>query len=86
MKLNKCFVYVGSMSSVGEEFYTSAQLVDAFERRIFATYGWMSHKEKKYWEVPPSTCELTPTSRETTNCSSKDEFDAFVAKYMEERE
>jgi len=40
---------------------------------------------KKYWEVPPTTCELIPTSREKTICSSRDEFDAFVSKYMEEQ-
>jgi len=67
-----------------KEFFNGAQLTDAFERRIFATYGWTSQAGKKYWEVPPRTCELTPTSHETINCSSKEEFDAFVAKYMEQ--
>src|SRR5215472_4767069 len=65
-KLNRCFVLVDSTSlGPNGQFFTSTQLVDAFERRIYATYYWMSHKDKKYWEVPPISCELTPTSPES---------------------
>jgi hypothetical protein len=93
-KLNKCFVLVSSNGErPGGQTSVSTQLVDAFERRTYADYWWRSQKDKKYWEVPPTTCELTPKGkpalnedqRETTNCSSKGEFDAFVAKYMEEQ-
>ena len=52
----------------------SAILIDASERRPFAYY----------LGLPPVTCELTPPFQEKTSCSSKEEFDAFVAKYMEE--
>ena len=92
-KLNRCFVLVdGSSQAPDGRFGTNSQLADAFERRIYATYGWTSEKGKRYWEVPPTICELMPKGkpalnedhRETTNCSSKDEYDAFVAKYMEE--
>jgi hypothetical protein len=38
----------------------------------------------KYWEVKPSSCELTPTLREKSYCSTREEFDAFVALYLEE--
>jgi hypothetical protein len=85
VKLNKCLILVETSAQEGQEFHTSIQLVDAFERRIFATYGWTSRPGKKYWEVPPTLCELAPTSHETTNCSSREEFDALVSKYMEEQ-
>jgi hypothetical protein len=83
-KLNKCLVSIQAFDQVGKQWVTSAVLMDAFERRVFAQYGWGSRENKKYWEVPPDTCDLTPTSKDETHCSSKDEYDAFVAKYMEE--
>jgi hypothetical protein len=83
-KLNKCFVLIERTVQMNGEFNNDAQLSDAFERRIFATYGWTSKKGKEYWEVPPTICELTPASKESINCSSKEEFDDFVAKYLEQ--
>jgi hypothetical protein len=62
---------------------TSVYLMDANERRQYAFYLWISRKDKKYWEVPPSNCELTPSLREKKLCTSREEFDAFVADYME---
>jgi hypothetical protein len=59
-------------------------LTDAYERRIYANYQWISRPNKKYWEVPPSTCELIPSLKEKRHCNSREEFDAFVADYMEE--
>jgi len=32
---------------------------------------------KKYWEVPPTTCELTPSLRSEKFCKTREEFDAF---------
>ena len=83
-KLNRCFIAIDTTERMGQEYFTTALLMDAFERRVYASYGWMSHTGEKYWEVPPTTCELTPSTKEQTHCSSKDEYDAFVAKYMEE--
>ena len=84
-KLNNCFVLVETTGQGSNgQHSVSSQLVDALEEHVYATYAWTSRdNNKKHGEVPPTTCELTPT-RETTNCSSKNEFDAFVAKYMED--
>jgi hypothetical protein len=67
-KLNKCFIDIET-AGIG---FRSAVLMDAFEQRIYAAY------DTDY------NCDLTPTSQDKRTCSSKDEYDAFVAKYMEE--
>jgi hypothetical protein len=59
----------------------SADLYDAIERREFASY--IQFQGKEYKEFPPY-CELKPISQEETICSSKQEFDAFVSKFMEQ--
>jgi hypothetical protein len=83
-RLGKCLMLVETTYMSGSEFTTTAQLMDAKERRLYATYGWRSKEGKRYWEVPPTTCELTPSLREKKLCSSREEFDAFAANYMEE--
>jgi len=57
-------------------------LADAYERRKYAEYTWAS-KDKKYWEVPPMTCKLIPSSASEQICKSEDEYKAFVATYVE---
>jgi hypothetical protein len=59
-------------------------LWDAFERRQYATWLWSAHETKKYWEQPPISCELSANYRDKKNCKTKEEFDAFVAEFMEE--
>ena len=59
-------------------------LEDAFELRVYADYTWVPSATKKYWEVPPVICELIPNTRDKKSCSKTDEFDAFVANYLEE--
>jgi hypothetical protein len=54
-----------------------ATLIDVNERRAYATY----------WEKSDTTtplCELTPNLREKTNCTTRKQFDKFVAGYLEE--
>jgi hypothetical protein len=70
-KLNKCLIAIETTYRTGTEFLTTALLMDAFERRVYANYGWVSHPDKKYWEVPPITCDLIPTSQTQSHCSSK---------------
>jgi hypothetical protein len=86
-KLNKCFVHTEANYStqIGKSWKatTSKSLNDAYGGQWYATYSWTSDDIKKYWEVPPSVCELTPKSSEKTNCKSLDEYMAFVAVYME---
>jgi hypothetical protein len=83
-KIGKCLMFVESMGSLaGGEMSTTAYLIDANERRQYAFYLWLSKKDKKYWEVPPSSCDLTPSLKEKKFCTSREEFDEFVAAYME---
>ena len=73
-RLSKCFVLITDIYQVKDEMRTSIELVDAFERRSFALY--LSGPKLV-------DCELTPVLNQTTFCSSRAEFDAFVTKYME---
>jgi len=83
-KLKKCMALIESTRMLANQSSTSLILTDAFERRDYAYYLWVSREGKKYWEVPPSQCELIPSLREKKNCTTREEFDAFVAGYMEE--
>ena len=76
-KLNKCLILVDQMYQYNGETSVTAQLLDAFERRVFAKYTLNLNSNFK-------DCELTPTLDKREKCSSKNEFDAFVDKYMEE--
>ena len=76
-KLNKCLILVDQMYQHNEETTITAQLFDAFERRVFANYVLNLDNNFK-------DCELTPTLDQRVSCSSKNAFDAFVDKYMEE--
>lgn len=82
-KSGKCLMLVEITNMFGGQSNTSAYLMDANERRNYASYLWISRKDKKYWEVPPTSCELTPSLRDKKLCTSREEFDAFVAGYME---
>jgi hypothetical protein len=83
-KSGKCLMLVETTTShTGGETSMSAYLMDANERRQYASYLWISRKGKKYWEVPPTSCELTPSLKEKKLCRSREEFDEFVAGYME---
>src|SRR5262249_18835308 len=82
-KIGKCLMLVDTTSSLAGETSMAAYLIDAYERRQYAYYLWMTKKDKKYWEVPPLSCELTPRLNEKRFCTSREEFDEFVANYME---
>jgi hypothetical protein len=57
------------------------ELYDAIERRWLASYTQLTKERKEYL----LNCELKPTSQEKeTICVSKQQFDAFVSKYMGE--
>ena len=59
-KLNKCFMTVSTVK-LTPRFVTSKFLIDAYEQKGYAEYMWMADKDRKYWEVPPVDCRLTPT-------------------------
>ena len=83
-KINRCLILTEKTSSAGGQTSTSVILWDALERRNYAIWLWQTHPTKKYWEVPPLACELVRNNRDQKNCTSREEFDAFVAEYMEE--
>ncbi len=84
VKLGKCLMLIERTDMLDSQSITTAYVVDANERRQYAIYVWMSREGKKYWEVPPMACELTPSFREKRSCKTREEFDDFIAPYMEE--
>jgi hypothetical protein len=85
VKLGKCLMLVETTDMLStQSTATTAYVMDANERRQYAIYVWMSREGKKYWEVPPMACELTPNLREKRFCKTREEFDEFAAPYMEE--
>lgn len=85
-KLNRCFMLVeitdASKSTLGM-IWRYKTLTDAFEGKTIGLFVWHTEKGKKYWEVPPFQCELTPPAGERVFCKSEEEFDEFVKTYME---
>lgn len=57
--------------------------MDAYEQREYATYIWIASPQKKYWEVPPMVCTLSPLGRPQQQCSSDEEYQAFIRPYLE---
>jgi hypothetical protein len=76
-KLNKCLILINEVSEYNGEILMSEELDDAFERRMFANYILGSKNNMRY-------CYLAPTPNKRLSCSSKQQFDSFVAKYMEQ--
>ena len=76
-KSNRCFVLVEIRSSTGGHISMSTHLVDANERRYYAYYVWIDDKN-------PAICELSRSFRDKELCKTREEFDGFVAGYMEE--
>jgi hypothetical protein len=84
-KIKKCLMLIENTewSKTSTNTLVSATLMDAYERHVYAAFSWASREGKKYWEVPPSICDLMPVQQEKKNCASREEFDAFVAGYLE---
>jgi hypothetical protein len=76
-KLNKCLILVDQMYQHNGETSTTTQLFDVFDRRVLANF--ILNLDSHFID-----CKLTPTLDQRENCSSKNAFDAFVEKYMEE--
>jgi hypothetical protein len=86
-KLNRCLLLINRVSVMPLATNLSNQqrqsvLVDANERRYYATYIETQLAEETKPKI--ERCELRPTMRSRTVCSTRDEFDAFVAAYLEE--
>ena len=79
--LNKCFILIKQMSELNGQPVMATELYEVIERRVLASYIQLTKEGKEYLR----NCELTPTLQEKeTICASKQEFDAFVSKYMEQ--
>jgi hypothetical protein len=84
-KLNRCFVFIQTRDMIGSQLATGAVLMDAFERWIYASYSFTSPEtnKKDVGIGPQFSCVLSPLNQTQTHCSSKEEFAAFVAEYMQ---
>jgi hypothetical protein len=83
-KLQKCLMLIDQTQAVGDQASTGATLTDANERRVYAVYIWLGSENEKHSELPPIVCELIPSFGDRRICTSREEFDAFVAPYMRE--
>ena len=86
-KLDRCLMLIHRRSFVPLSANLSDQqrqsvLVDANERRYYAIYveTQLAVESKPRVDV----CELVPGMRLKTVCKTRDEFDAFVATYIEQ--
>lgn len=82
-KLNKCFIRIDWTTASTSATYIYASVTDAFEGQVYGSYTWHTVKDKKYWEVPPSTCEVIPPSGSKETCHSSDEFDSLLKPYLD---
>jgi hypothetical protein len=82
--LDRCFVQFQYTrgATAGGRIWFFRTVFDAFEGKEYASYSWLSEKDKKFWEVPPKTCEVTLPSGDKKRCQSDDEFMQIVKVYM----
>jgi hypothetical protein len=81
-KINRCLILTDNTYSYGIYLSNHVVLWDALERRIYAS--WLSQTASPTDLVEVVTCELTRNFKDRENCTTREEFDAFVAEYMEE--
>jgi hypothetical protein len=82
-KLNKCFVHVQNTAATSTTTWTYRNVYDAFEGKAYGAYAWHTVGEKKYWEVPPVTCEVISPTGDKQLCHSDEEFTTLVKVYMD---
>lgn len=89
-RLEKCFMLINqasNLSAIGTILHQYF-LLDAIERRYYGSYGFNQVADRSLAERTGQTkyewCELEPTMGQKTVCKTRKEFDAFVAKYMDE--
>ena len=86
-KIRRCLLLVNRVAVIPLSANLSSQqrqsfLVDANERRYYASYAETQLATESKAKV--ERCELRPTMRYKTDCTSRDEYDAFVATYLEQ--
>ena len=88
VKLKKCFVLIKTytQSNLGGDLNMGSgkDLYDAVEKKIYASYSWMSRNGKKYWEVPPLWCDIYKYDSSSVHetCKDEEEFDAYTNELM----
>jgi len=83
VKLNKCFLAFDYTTRNADGLENVRYLLDAIEQREYAEYIWKSAKGRPFLIVPPLSCKLIPSSGDKSICKSEEEYEAFVAHYME---
>lgn len=80
-RVNVCFVRVNSFGSAGPASVTDV-IYDAFGGRVYATYIWVNPLKRKFWEVPPSECDVEIPGKPEEQCTSTDAFNQLTEKYF----
>lgn len=75
-KIGKCLVLINKTTSLSQEQSIISYLLDSSERRIYASYVETAGKML--------SCTLV-RARQTKECKSREEFEAFVSDYMEKQ-
>jgi hypothetical protein len=75
-KLKRCLLLVNKNTTMVDELSHTSYLIDT-DRRMYAVYM------ETNGQVRSRT--LMQSVRQTTVCNSRDEFDAFVSRYMEKQ-
>ena len=75
-----CYILVHVARDAG--LTVSYTVFDAVEGRSYASYIWVNPQKKKFWEVSPAECMISPRGGEKIQCKDSDEFDALVDKYF----
>ena len=81
-KINRCLILTDNTYYDGKYLSNHVNLWDAVELRNYAS--WLSQTETPEYLVEVVTCELTRNFKDKKNCTNREEFDAFIAEYMEE--
>jgi hypothetical protein len=68
---------------VANQVVTSASLIDTDDRYLYAFYLYVWSAEEDKGGLQNSLCELNPDLQTKIQCDGRKEFDAFVARYME---
>jgi hypothetical protein len=76
-RLNKCFMLI-VQAGYTKKFYEQRFLLDAFEGRAYGDYFRNGSGQEAQ-----VVCTLTPIGEPQRHCRSEEEFNAFVATYMQ---
>jgi len=80
---DKCFMTLATAGFTNGRGTDYRSLFDAYEQRDYAEYQWISDPTTIPSEVPPTLCKLTASLNDYRLCRSEEEYNAFVAHYME---